>query len=206
MLNGETTNTNFIVFGFTDRGSNPWPTAPGAITLTITSKMRLLRMNDNWLWTWRVPDEPAVVMLINAIDLVPLLVSVRAWIIRFFVRFIFIFVLLMLVMTWHRDKGRVTGWSSLMEKERLTLPEHRNSPPLFIWGSCCSIFNIPCSIIWIIVLSFCFFFFISFGHCTVCPCSNYASGSTFDIFELFLLITLQYYALNIILHGPAYAR
>jgi hypothetical protein len=124
-------------------------------------------MNDNWLWTWRVPDEPAVVMLINAIDLVPLLVSVRAWIIRFFVRFIFILVLLMLVMTWHRDKGRVTGWSPLMEKERLTLPEHRNSPPLFIWGSCCSIFNIPCSIIWIIVLSFCFFFLHFFWplHC-----------------------------------------
>ena len=89
-----------------------------------------------------------------------------------------------------------------MEKEQLTLPEHRNSPPFFIWGSCCSIFDIPCSIIWIIVLSF---FFFSFGHCTVLVRIT-ASGSTFDIFELFLLITLQYYALNIILHGSAQTR
>ena len=135
----------------------------------------------------------------NAIDLVPLLVSVRVWIVRFFVRFIFVLLLLLLFMTWHPDRERITGWSSLMEKEQPTRPEHRNSLPLFIWGSCCPIFNIPCRIIWIIVLSFCFFFYFFWPlHCL----SLFELRFWFHLWYLRTFLT-EYNALHIILHGSA---
>jgi hypothetical protein len=103
-------------------------------------------------------------MLINAIHLASLLVFIRAWIIRFFVRLIFVNQDLAPGYVKSNREGAFSGEGTVYPSES---PEFI---PTYHWASWCSIFNIPCSIIWIIVLLF--FFYFSFGHCTVCPCSN----------------------------------
>ena len=68
-------------------------------------------------------------------------------------------------MTYHRmcNKNYTTG--SQVEQELLTIPEHMNSPPVFLLlsGSCCSIFSFPYNSIFLHII-ICPF---SFGHCIV---------------------------------------
>ena len=46
MFSGESTNTNFIVFGLTQPRLEPWSTALEASTLAITSPMRFISKDD----------------------------------------------------------------------------------------------------------------------------------------------------------------
>ena len=75
--------------------------------------------------------------------------------------------------------------------------EHPSSPPLFIWGWCSSIFNIPRSIISFHCLSFCFCFVLFWVVFVLFLATAFSvlfrittSGYTCDIFALFLLITI----------------
>ena len=87
-----------------------------------------------------------------------------------------------------------------MQKEQLTFSEHPSSPPLFIWGWCSSIFNIPRNIISIIDCLFVFvlfwFVFCFVLFCFIVLATAFSvlfrittSGYTCDIFAFFLLIT-----------------
>ena len=73
-------------------------------------------------------------------------------------------------------------------EELFTLPEHLSSPPVFSWV------RVALSLVFCVVfcrsLFFVFFCPFSFGHCVVCPSSNY--GCIFGIFKLFLILKLQY--------------
>jgi hypothetical protein len=80
-----------------------------------------------------------------------------------------------LLMTFHRGCNILTRWVLLVEQERLTLPEHLSSPPVFNWvritGSL-----VLCVCIVDRCLSFCTFF--SFGHCVVCSSLIYGFWSS----------------------------
>jgi len=58
VISGEAANTNLMIYRTRDEHANYY------------FKDGYYKMNDNWLWTWRVYNGPVVVMLINAIDLV----------------------------------------------------------------------------------------------------------------------------------------
>ena len=61
-------------------------------------------------------------------------------------------------MTYHRGFVTIlTRRVPLMEQELLTLPGHTSSPPVFMWGSCCSISNCLCSVFCFVDHSLSFF-------------------------------------------------
>ena len=84
-----------------------------------------------------------------------------------------------------------------MEKELHSLPDHMSLLPLFIGV------HVAQSLIFLVVLFgslfclFCFFAF-SFGHCTVCPCSNYGFWLYLWYLRTFLInnsarLSIKYY-------------
>ena len=129
-------------------------------------------------------------MLINAIDLVSLLVFIRAWIVRFFVRLLFAGQDLA---PGYVKSNRTDASSGEGTAYPSGAPEF---PPLFIGV------HVAQSLIFLVVLFgllFCLFvFFFSFGHCIVCPCSNYGFWLHLWYLRTFLInnsamLSIKYY-------------